>query len=256
MSPIKARRAFPCWDEPALKATFNLSISHWANYTAVSNMPVKNTKIIDEKLCTTFETTPPMSTYLLAFVISDYNCTSNENKSFNVCAKKALIPEIKFIQQVGEKVFPYLIEYTGIPYALPKIDNFAIAEPKSNMENWGLVIYRESNVAINNNTACQTKEATVELVIHELSHQWFGNLVSPSWWKYLWLKEGLARYFQFYIGNKVRNIHSFECTHSCSNNDYSYPINIVGISGMGFNEHVCRSYTSNECFFHGLNDTI
>lgn len=68
-----------------------------------------------------------------------------------------------------------------------------------------MFVFSESNVVINNETTCSAKEATAELVIHELSHQWFGNLVSPAWWKYLWLKEGLARYFQFYIGNKVNN---------------------------------------------------
>ncbi|XP_057331893.1 aminopeptidase N-like [Microplitis mediator] len=204
-SPTKARRAFPCWDEPEYKSIFNLSLNHYKNYTAVSNMPISSsTESGDGKILTSFQPTLPMSTYLVAFVLSDFECVSNADKTFNTCSSKKSYNGIKFIQSVGEKALPLLTQYTGIQYTLPKLDNYLIPDAESGgMENWGLIIYRENNALVNDNAAVATKRTAAELIIHELSHQWFGNLVTPVWWKYVWLKEGLSLYFQFYIANKI-----------------------------------------------------
>lgn len=141
-----ARRCFPCWDEPALKATFDISLIVPPDLVALSNMPVKTSKKQDDLIRYSFETTPIMSTYLVAVVVGEYDYI--ESKSADGVVVRVYTPKGKkeqgrFALEVATKVLPYYKEYFNIAYPLPKMDLIAIADFSAGaMENWGLVTYR------------------------------------------------------------------------------------------------------------------
>jgi len=213
MEPTDCRRALPCWDEPALKATFDVSLICDKNLVALSNMDVIEEKDseIEGKKITTFRTTPLMSPYLLAFIVGDlhYVETHTSGKQgkpipVRVYATAGYEKQSQFALDLAAKTLDFFSETFGINYPLPKLDNVAIPDFSAGaMENWGLVTYRVVDLLYDEDKAsAATKQRVAEVVQHELAHQWFGNLVTMEFWDGLWLNEGFATWMSWFSCNK------------------------------------------------------
>ncbi|XP_047471486.1 aminopeptidase N-like [Penaeus chinensis] len=199
--PTHARRAFPCFDEPALKATFEVHLARETWMTSLSNMPLAETRPVEGQegwMWDRFERSVPMSTYLVAFVVSDFvhiNATVDDRVLLRVWAREATLEDAKHASEIAAKILRFFEEYFGIPYPLKKLDIVALPGLTSDMENWGLITYRENSVLYNAESPITgDKSSMIEAVAHELAHQWFGNLVTPKWWDDTWLNEGFATY--------------------------------------------------------------
>jgi aminopeptidase 2 len=200
-----ARKALPCWDEPNLKATFDVTLTVPEQYTALSNMnTISETRSnMDGGLKTVvFATTPIMSTYLLAFAVGDFEYieqnTSGEHNGRPVCVRVYTLPGLSnqghFALDCAVKTLEFFAGVFGIAYPLPKMDMIAVPDFDAGaMENWGLVTYRTIRLLWDPKTSsASTKQEVAYVVAHELAHQWFGNLVTMEWWSELWLNEGFA----------------------------------------------------------------
>lgn len=192
-----AREAFPCIDEPEAKATFDITLIS-DEPVVLSNMPIALTKDIDGHRATTFQTTPRMSSYLVAFVVGDLQratMTTKHNVEVNVYATKAQpAASLTWALEHAANTIDFFDDYFEVPYPLPKSDHVALPDFSSGaMENWGLVTYREIALLANPATSSlESREYVAQVVAHELSHQWFGDLVTMKWWNNLWLNESFA----------------------------------------------------------------
>ena len=196
-----ARRAFPCMDHPAHKATFDISLDIDPDLVAISNGAVRRKEVLDNgKMRVAFEQTPKMSTYLVFFGVGQFEFTPDEvDDRVRVATLPGMQTFAHFGADLGRKSLEFSESYYGIDYPLPKMDLIAIPDfAFGAMENWGAVTFRE-NLLLHypDVTSKSGEERIFEVIAHEIAHQWFGNLVTPSDWKYLWLNESFATFFGF-----------------------------------------------------------
>ena len=191
-----ARRAFPSFDEPALKATFAISLTVDKGDTVISNTNIVADKLEGATHTLTFAPTPKMSTYLVAFLVGDFDCTTHgvaDGIPIRVCSTPDKVALTKFSLESAEHFLTYYDTYFGIKYPMPKLDLIAIPDFEAGaMENFGAITYRETDLLVDDKDSITAKKNVASVVAHEMAHQWFGDMVTMRWWDNLWLNEGFA----------------------------------------------------------------
>nr|AAC36148.1 aminopeptidase [Plodia interpunctella] len=261
-----ARRAFPCYDEPSFKATFDISIARRQDVKSWSCTRLAGTAPSDlygpEFEVDTFYRTPIMSTYLLAIIVADYKSVEFNNTQglleYEVIARPAAIDnnQYQYAFDVGQELLAEMSDHTAIDYfsvdSNLKMTQAAIPDFGAGaMENWGLLTYREAYIMYHpNHTNSNYKQLIAYILSHEIAHMWFGNLVTCDWWDVLWLNEGFAKYYQYFLTHWVEDHMGFETrfiteqVHTALLSDSAITAHPLSTSGIGSPSQVSSMFST------------
>jgi cytosol alanyl aminopeptidase len=212
--PQSARIAFPCLDEPALKAKFEITLITPATSVALANTQIKDEQALSGAKRTTFVETAPLPTYLAAWAVGPFDVVERTLPATPVRGRVLKVrgvaaagrgPELAYAVAQAQPIIEELEAWFGIPFPWDKVDLVAAPSyPSGAMENAGAIMFRESNLLVDGKTSSDEQRATVSGVIaHELAHEWFGNYVTMKWWDDLWLNEAFAEWMGVRVTAKL-----------------------------------------------------
>src|SRR5882672_9762838 len=208
LEPVHARSLFPGFDEPAFRATFEISATVPARYEAVSNMPVDREIVLpNERRETHFARTPVMPTYLVAIAVGGFDSLEDkvDDVRLRILTARGKREQARYALDVTKQLLRYYRDYFGVGYMLPKLDQLAIPGVRGGaMEDWGAISYNENLLLFDPQRSGPNQQRTVlSIVAHEIAHQWFGNLVTTAWWDDIWLNEAFATWMAAKVSTEL-----------------------------------------------------